>query len=117
MAKVATDRRKIRQLRLHGDIIKALSSSSVQMRNRMLRDASPELVEALGTACQLAHELGFVPPRHHAARFAKMKSPNAAKRTKWKAVTGGGKQSRGGGLFDKIGSFLSTAAPLALAAL
>jgi hypothetical protein len=117
MAK-ANAAKQISNLRKHGEHIRAIGTGSVATRNAILRDASPGLVQALATTARLAHENGWKPKPAHARRFAKLHSPNTAKRTKKRLVSGeAGKTSRGGSFFSDLASSVMQIAPSLLMAL
>jgi len=107
--------REMRNMALHGPIIKALATASPRKRNQILKDASPEFVQALASLCRVCHTKGVVFPKRHHRRAARMMSRNSAKTTKKSMVSGKtGTTSRGGGFWSGLAKAAQVAAPLAL---
>jgi hypothetical protein len=101
---------------MHGAHIRAIATSPPHERNLILRNASPQLVEALATAIRLLDEQGMKFAPQHQRRARRMMSRNTAKRTKKELVSGKeGATSRGGGFFGDVGNALMNAAPALLA--
>lgn len=104
--------RELANLKLHAQHLHVISKGSTQARNTLLRNATPQLVEALSSACRILATQGHTFPKAHARRAARLISRNTSKKTKMKLVAGEkGKQSRGGGFFKDVGKAFKKVAP------
>ena len=98
---MASIQKQVRNMKLHMPYIKALG---------YLKNASPELVQALATAIRLLNEQGVKFPRAHQRRARRMMSRNVSRKTKKELVSGKpGTKSRGGGFFGGIGKWFHKA--------
>lgn len=108
---------QIHNLRLHGPHIHAIATAPPRVRNDILRNASPALVQALATLVRFLNEKGVTFAAHHRRRARQMMSLYTAARTKKALVSGkNGAQSRGGGFFQDLGKSLLSVAPELIAA-
>jgi hypothetical protein len=110
--------KQVDNLAKHARVLAQISTAPVAHRNKILENASQELVQALATAVRLLkeHDIQFVPA--HARRAAQMASKNTAARTKKGLVSGkNGKKSKGGGFFSDVAGTALQLAPQLLSML
>ena len=109
---MAAAQKQINNLKLHLPHIEVIAKSGIAKRNDLLKNATPELVEALATACRLCDEQGVKFAKFHQRRARRMISKNTSKKTKKELVSGqAGKNSRGGGFFKDVGRTLLSILP------
>jgi len=102
-------------LKVHALHLHTIAKGSKSKRDEILKNASPNLIEALSTALRVLDENGYKFAKAHQRRARRMMSKNTAKRTKKELVAGKqGTQSRGGGFWKDISKALIDNIPVAV---